>query len=354
MPDPRWMIYGANGYTGMLVAEEALRRGHAPLLAGRSADKLAPLAEKLGLPWIAVDLANADALDEALGKVDLVLHAAGPFVHTSRPMIDACMRTGRTYTDVTGEIPVFEAGFARDEEARKRGIGIMSGVGFDVVPTDCLARYVADKLPSAVRLDLAICMVGKPSAGTAKSSIEMMPQGGMIRRAGKLEPLPLGRGRKLVRFTCGERTVLPIPWGDLSTAYRTTSIPDIVTYMAYPDRFARAMPFLAPLMKRVLAVDALRAHAQSVVERTVRGPDEKQRAAGRSFVWAAVESDAGRCVEAWLEAPEGYEFTAMAAVRAVERLLAERPVGALTPAGAFGADFVLQIPGTARFDRLPA
>src|SRR5687768_4877984 len=44
-----WMIYGANGYTGTLLAEEAVRRGHKPVLAGRSAEKIRPLADRLGL-----------------------------------------------------------------------------------------------------------------------------------------------------------------------------------------------------------------------------------------------------------------------------------------------------------------
>ena len=46
---PRWLLYGASGYTGRMIAEEAVRRGHRPVLAGRSAERVRPLAESLGL-----------------------------------------------------------------------------------------------------------------------------------------------------------------------------------------------------------------------------------------------------------------------------------------------------------------
>jgi len=135
----KWMLYGANGYTGALIAEEAKRRGLTPVLAGRRADAVRPLAERLGLPHEVFPLEDHVALDRALERVDAVLLAAGPFSPTSRAVVDACIRTRRHYLDVTGEIAVFEAIFARDAEARERGAVLLPGVGFDVVPSDCLA-----------------------------------------------------------------------------------------------------------------------------------------------------------------------------------------------------------------------
>ncbi|MEP6985562.1 MAG: saccharopine dehydrogenase NADP-binding domain-containing protein, partial [Chloroflexota bacterium] len=97
-----WMIYGATGYTGKLVAEEAVRRGHKPLLAGRSAAKLRPLAESLGLEYAVVSLDDADALAKAVGSVELVYNAAGPFIFTSDRILRACLQTGVHYLDITG------------------------------------------------------------------------------------------------------------------------------------------------------------------------------------------------------------------------------------------------------------
>ncbi|MCY1073063.1 saccharopine dehydrogenase family protein [Archangium lansingense] len=347
---PRWLLYGATGYTGVLIAEEAVRRGHRPVLAGRSREKLAPLAARLGLDSVAVGLEDARGLVSALEGLPLVVHAAGPFVHTSEPMVQACLAAGAHYLDITGEIPVFENTFRHDAEAKRRGVVLMSGVGFDVVPTDCLALYVAQKVPGAHELELAIAAVAQASPGTTKSMLEGLPSGGFVRRGGQLQPWPMGQGVRRVRFSDKERTVIPIPWGDLATAWHSTGIPNITTYMAQPAAVAQAVRFAFPVLRRLLSVGAVREGLTKLVEARVRGPDEALRQRGRSQVWAQARAPDGRRAEAVLETPEAYAFTAVATVRAVEEVLAGERRGALTPAQAFGADFVLSIEGARRMD----
>src|SRR6266849_1625195 len=143
---PNWLIYGANGYTGELIAREAARRGHRPILAGRSADRIVPLARELGCESRAFAL---DRIGDALDGIALALHCAGPFIRTSAPMVAACLRSGAHYLDITGEIPVFEAIMKRDADAKARGVTLLPGVGFDVVPTDCLAAMLARRMPDA-------------------------------------------------------------------------------------------------------------------------------------------------------------------------------------------------------------
>jgi short subunit dehydrogenase-like uncharacterized protein len=349
-----WMIYGAYGFTGALVAEEAVRRGHRPVLAGRSKKRLVPLAERLGLDWVRLDLCDANALAKAVGQVELVFHAAGPFIHTSEPVLGACLKAGTHYVDITGEIPVFRNTFAHDRLANQRGVALISGAGFDVIPTDCLAEHVASQVPYAVELETGIMSLGRPSAGTTKTMLELFPGGGMMRRDGQLVPQRWGTGVKRIRFPRGERTAFPIPWGDLETAYQTTGIPNITTYLAFPKNLIRLLRWSAPLGQQVLWVKAIRRVLQMGVERAFHGPDEKTRQTRRTRVWARAADKSGNEAQAWLETPEAYQFTAMGGVRCVERVLLERPVGALTPALAFGADFVLEVEGTQRFDNLPA
>ncbi|WNG53665.1 NAD(P)H-binding protein [Archangium gephyra] len=349
-PTPRWLLYGATGYTGALIAEEAVRRGHKPVLAGRSREKLAPLASRLGLDAVAVGLDDMRGLVSTLEGLPLVVHAAGPFVHTSEPMVQACLAAGAHYLDITGEIPILENTLRHDAEAKRRGVVLMSGVGFDVVPTDCLARYVADKVPGAHELELAIAAAAQPSAGTAKSMLEGLPSGGFVRRGGQLQPWPMGQGVRRVRFSDKERTVVPIPWGDLVTAWHSTAIPNITTYMAQPAAVAHALRFTFPVLRRVVAVGAVREQLAKLVEARVQGPDEALRQRGRSQVWAGARAPDGRRAEAVLETPEAYAFTARATVRAVEEVLAGARRGSFTPAQAFGADFVLSVEGVRRMD----
>src|SRR5271170_2808124 len=99
-----WMIYGAAGYTGTLIARHAHERGHRPLLAGRNATAITALAEHLDLPRRAL----------ALDDVDLVLNAAGPFLHTAAPLAEACLAAGVHYVDIGNELQVFRALYAMD------------------------------------------------------------------------------------------------------------------------------------------------------------------------------------------------------------------------------------------------
>ncbi|MGE5250511.1 MAG: saccharopine dehydrogenase NADP-binding domain-containing protein, partial [Bacteroidota bacterium] len=125
-----FLLYGSYGYTGRLIADEALRRGLSPLLAGRNEAKLKAQAAQLGLAYRLFPLSDSAALDSALREVRAVVHAAGPFVHTFRQMAEACLRTGRHYVDISGEIAGFEALAALDTQAKAAGIMLLPGAGF--------------------------------------------------------------------------------------------------------------------------------------------------------------------------------------------------------------------------------
>jgi short subunit dehydrogenase-like uncharacterized protein len=334
----QWMIYGANGYTGALIAREAARRGHRPILAGRDAAKLEPLAKELGCDARAFDLEHID-----LAGVALVLHCAGPFTITSAPMVDACLRGGAHYVDITGEIPVFESILKRDAEAKARGVTLLPGAGFDVVPTDCLAAMLAGRLPGATELLLAFYTKGSAlSRGTTRTMIESIGDGGAIRRGGRIVSVPPAYDVRTIPFSCGERTAMTIPWGDVATAFHTTGIPDIRVYVAAsPKAIARTrrLRWLLPLLKP----KPVRRLLQRIAAPR-GGPDERQRAAGRVYLWGEV-SNGRESRSMTMTTPEGYAFTVVSAVNIVERILAGVPAGAFTPAKLFGAELVSTIPG---------
>ncbi len=353
-----WMLYGATGYTGKLLLEEAIQRGHRPLIAGRSEAKLKPLADAYHVEYVAFSLDEAADRLRGLG-VDLVLNAAGPYLYTGAPMMDACLHAGAHYLDITGEFPVLEAAFARDSAARERDILLMSGVGFDVVPSDCLARYVAEKLPDAVTLEVVVDVLGVgglesgASAGTLKSMVEMAPQGGRVRRNGVLVPYDFGADARTFRFNDGrDALTMAIPWGDIVTAYHSTGIPNITSYMTLPPLFialAQRFGFLFILSGKNALV---RSTMQKLIDRYVPGPSAERRRTARSRVYARATDAHDNHAEAWLETLEAYALTAKTGVLAVERVLDGNYRGAQSPAQAFGADFIMEIESTRRYDTL--
>jgi short subunit dehydrogenase-like uncharacterized protein len=334
-----FLIYGANGYTGELIAREAVRRGHKPVLAGRNAEKLAPLAKELGLE------SRAFPLDKPqLDGVEAVLHCAGPFVHTSAPMVRACIAAGLHYLDITGEISVFESIMAMNDDASRAGITLIPGVGFDVVPTDCLAAMLAARLPGATELELAFYSPGAElSRGTLKTMIENMRVGGAIRYEGKIVAVPPAYDAKEIPFSIAPRMAMTIPWGDVSTAFHTTGIPNIRVYTAASPKSIKRMRRLGPFLP-LLGITPIKRALQAFANRRT-GPDEARRASGRTYLWGRV-SDGKREVTMTMTTPEGYAFTVISALTAVEQLLAspKRP-GAFTPAKFFGAEFVTTLPG---------
>lgn len=355
-----WMIYGATGYTGQLVAEEAIQRGHRPLLAGRSEGKLRPLAERLGLEYVVAPLDDAPALLRAVERVRLVYLAAGPFIHTSTAVVAACLQAGAHYLDITGEVAVYQSVFAQDAAARAKGVALVPGIGFDVVPSDCLAKHVADTLPDATEIVTVIDALGSGSAGggisagTAKTQLEMIRTSGFSRREnGRLVEFAPGSGARRFPMQGGERLAMPVPWGDIETVYRSTGIPNITSYITMPAATIRALRLTGGVLFPLLRVGAAHRLATALVERFVKGPSAETRHTGRTQVYAEARNARGDFQQAWLETLEAYQFTKVAGVRAVEHVLATGPIGALAPSQALGADFVLGIEGTRRWDTRP-
>lgn len=345
-----FLLYGANGYTGRLIAREAVVRGLRPLLAGRNTEAIGALASQLGLEHRIFSLEDATATRAGLEGVQAVLHCAGPFAHTAGPMVDACLEKRVHYLDITGEISVFEALAARDTEAMAAGILLLPGAGFDVVPSDCLAAHLYRRLPAAKRLTLAFQGIGRYSRGTATTILENLHRGGVVRRGGVLESVPAAWRTRDIDFGPGPRLAVTIPWGDVSTAYRSTGIGDIEVYTAVSRRQLRMMR-----LSRFLGWALRRSWVQNLLKRRIQagppGPSDEERARGRTYLWGEVEDGQGRRMVSRLCGPEGYTFTMQTALAAMARVLnGDAPAGFQTPSLAYGPDFVLEVPGVERVD----
>lgn len=349
MSEPKktqWMIYGANGYTGALAAERAKMLGERPVLAGRNAQAIEALGKRLDLPTRVFSVTDRTGTIAALADVSAVLHCAGPFSATAMPMLDACIAAKTHYLDITGEVTVFEDVYAAHDRLVAAGVVAVPGVGFDVVPTDCLAAMLKEKLPGADLLRLAWrSSHAKLSPGTAKTMIEGLPGGALVRRDGVL--IAVAPGSLVEDFPFSETRSGPaviLGLGDVSSAYRSTGIANIEGYIGLPKAQIKSMR-MGPSAQRFLAHKGVQRVLKSAADRFIKGPSEADRNNARMQVVGEARQGLRRVIMR-MTTPEGYAFTAEAAVAATLRVAkGEVKPGAYAPSTAFGAQFVEHLSG---------
>ena len=352
MKSGKWMIYGANGYTGELIARQAVQDGLFPVLAGRKKEAVERLASELGLESRIFSLDHAGLVEDSLQGMELVLHCAGPFSLTSKPMVEGCLTAGTHYLDITGEMKVFEQIHSSElaQRASERGIVLCPGVGFDVVPTDCTAHKLKELLPDATELALGFDSDSGISPGTFKTMIRGLSQGSAERKDGVITSFAMGSKKRIIDFGRGTRTATAIPWGDVSTAYYTTQIPNITTWIPLPEskiRGARVMSFLGP----VLGTSIVQKRLLKWVDKNIKGPSEASRAGSPAFIWGEAKSPDGQMKTVRIQTANVYDLTVYGALEMVKRMLGtDLPAGSFTPAGLFGSELVESLPGSGEFE----
>lgn len=345
-----FLLYGANGYTGEMIARYAVQSGLQPILAGRNAEKIAPLATELGLKYCAFGLNDISAMDKAFSSdVSVVLNCAGPFSQTAKSMVAGCLRTNTHYLDITGEVGVFAALADLDHQAQTTGVMLLPGVGFDVVPSDCLAAHLKARLPSATQLTLAFQALGRVSRGTATTMVEAQGKGGLVRRDGVLTLVPAAWKTRLIDFGQGAVTAVTIPWGDVFTAFYSTQIPNIEVYAAFPEAVRQGM-VVTRYFGWLLSLPPVQNLQKLLIQNQLPGPNATERSQGKSLLWGEVTDNSGT-MQSRLECPEGYTLTVMTAVAIVTKVLSGQfNPGFQTPSLVYGADFILEFDGVVRED----
>lgn len=352
MQQNTFLLYGANGYTGELIARFAGRFGLQPVLAGRNEKAISTLAGQLQLPWCILSLENAAALLEQLTQTRVVVNAAGPYDITARPMVEACLQTGTHYIDLNGDMDVFTMLQSFDGPARERGIMLLPGAGFDVVPTDCLALWLKNQLPDADTLEIAFAIAGsRLSRGTAITTLQKLGLPGAVRTNGHIIHEQVGKRGKWVRFTgSSSRTfTMSIPWGDVSTAWISTRIPNIITYTGvsrFTWLFLRAQAIFNPLLRSPWMHRLIK----QIILRQSAGPSDAVREKAASFIKAAVSNTKGQVLMGSMHCPEAYSLTADATLLITQKILQGNfTPGYHTPSTAYGADLVMEIAGVTRW-----
>jgi len=343
------LIYGANGYSGELIAREAVNRGLKPVVAGRNREAIEKLAEDLHLPSQVFALDDVDVVASNLVDVDLVIHCAGPFSATSKPMLDACVMTKTHYTDITGEVAIFELAHSYAEKAKEAGIVVCPGVGFDVIPTDCVAAKLKKEMPDATHLTLGFDSRSGFSKGTAKTSVEGLKNGGGVREDGSIKRVPLAYKTRKIDFGNGEKLATTIPWGDIATAFYSTQIPNIEVYIPASPKMVSQMK-KANWIKPLLGLGFVQNFLKNKVEKSVIPPSKEIRAKARTNVWGEVKNASGEIKTVRIETNNGYTVTQDGALLVASKILADESLsGYKTPSLIAGSDLVLELPGSGEF-----
>ena len=228
-----------------------------------------------------MSLDSVGALAEALSDIGAVVHAAGPFVVTAPPMLEACLRAEDALSRRLGRTAGLPGGVRRDAEAVRAGVMLMPGAAWSVARRTASPPMSLERLPGAKYLRLGMTQSRLYSRGTARSAFGLMSSEVVIRRNGRLTSVPdrpIGAGFRLGE---GARRSMALSWPDALSAYHTTGIPNIEAYM----EVGAAARFLAPLTARIgeafqlpVLRPLLRASASILPEGPGRGGEKAGRA----------------------------------------------------------------------------
>jgi short subunit dehydrogenase-like uncharacterized protein len=169
---------------------------------------------------------------------------------------------------------------------------LLPGVGWDVVPSDCLALHTSRRVPRPHRLRIALKHFGGISRGSARSTGELLQLGALVRAEGRIVT-STAPTREVFDFGEGPEECDRMPLGDLITAWKSTGVPNIEEFFQ-------------------IGLTALAADLDPAT--MPEGPTEEERNAGRSKVLAEVTDLDGTVVRSLIDTPSGYAFTQLSAV----------------------------------------
>lgn len=334
------MIYGANGFSGRAIARRLAAAGHELVLAGRNAGVLRALAAELGASCRVFGLDEPALLASSVRGMKVVLHAAGPFIETAAPMIQACLDAGAHYLDLSGEWPAFALAQTRGPQAVEAGIMLMPGVGFTIVASDCLLARAAKAQPDATLLRVAGVYPPVMSRGTLRTALGLVSSRVIVRRDGEARTVPAGSLQRTFNFGEGERRAVAVSWPDVITGQQTTGVPNVEAYLEAPLAL-RLAGLAGAHAAEIYGEPAVRAALAPLGALWPESPAPLSQGAASLAVVVEAVDPWRRTTRFGMKTLDGYSVTTLTATAAVERVLAgEHPPGFQTPAGVFGADFI--------------
>ena len=345
----RIVVFGATGYTGRLVVESLVEAGVRPVLASRSADRLAALAaESGGLETVVADVGRPASVRDLVSTGDVLVSTVGPYTRFGTPAIEAALAAGAHYVDTTGE-----AGFIRrvfqEWGPQAESSALLTAFGYDYVPGNvagALALQAAGE--SARRVDIGYFITGtaRPSSGTRATLMSQSLSPHHAFRGGRVVEEPAMRrvrsfdidGRTFAGGSIGGTEQLALP----RFAPQVDEVGVYLGWFGGAVRALQASSYVMPTLNRLPGVRTLLAiPGERALQTTGQGPDAAARARGGSRVVAVARDGAGRqLATARLEGIDVYTLTGRLVAWAARQLAAGTATGAgaLGPVDGFGLE----------------
>ncbi len=312
-------VYGATGHTGKFVLRELGRRGYPTVAIGRNKAPLPidALRAEHG-EWRQAACDDPDALDEALRGTCALINCAGPFLDTAPALVEAALRAGIHYLDITAEQRSVRQTLATyHEEAQQRGTVVLPGMAFYGGLADLLAADATGGSCAVERIDIGVALdYWHPTNGTRKTGQRNAARR-LIVSDGRLCPIPQRQAQREWPFPepFGMQAVLAVPLSEVILIHSHIAACEVCSYMN-----------LAPL-------------------RDLEDPRTPPPAIGFSgssaqrFVMDVHAVTNGRSARICAAGQDIYAVTAPIVVLACIRLLAQPPTtgGAYAPAALFDA-----------------
>jgi short subunit dehydrogenase-like uncharacterized protein len=337
----RIVLFGATGYTGRLTAEALVRRGAAPVLAGRNRESLHALATELG--GLDVEVADVDdqaSVDALAADGGVLVSTVGPFTRWGAPAVEAALKGGATYLDSTGEPAFIKRVF--EEWGPRAETPLLTAFGYDYLPGNLAGAVVLERAgEAATRVDVGYFTTGKGglSAGTFASLTTSAPEGFAFRDGALVPERPSkhvrsfevdGESRDAVSIGSSEHFTLPRLAPGLS---------DVNAYLGWFGKLSHAVQAGSAVADKVPGVEAAIGAFLRAIPKPApgSGPDAATRKQGGSHVVAIAYDAAGNALaEARAVGVDGYTFTAEALAWGAMNADAIEGKGALGPVEAFG------------------
>lgn len=357
------LLYGATGYTGRLVARELVRTGAAPVLVGRSGDRLRTLVEDLeplapsgrSATSAVADLGEPGSLRRLLQSPDDVLvSVVAPYTRVGSVLVEAAIDAGCAYLDCSAEPAFVRRVFDHyGQPARRAGARLLPGMGNEFVSGNLAAALLIDRFAheQLVRLDVGYFVTGPfgTSSGSVASAAAVTLDPSFVFRAGRVAAERPGASVR--SFDVDGHSMSAISLGGSEALSLPRTAPDlrqVTVYVGWLGRWSRVTAAAGALTANALSVPGVSSAVGAVFRTALGGASAAGQAdhvRARSRAVAVAEGFAAggtRIGRVEVEGQNPYDLTASLLTWSARMLArrAEKDVGALGPIDAFGLDAV--------------